>query len=230
MGLKGHFPREIENCTYHLTYHLTGNKLTGTIPSDISLLLQNVTSLDLSSNNFAGEIPKSIMNCTHLSVLRLDNNQLTGFIPPEINQLRSLSNSSVANSLLSGPVPVFSDLPIPAESDAIILGDCTIPAESYANNLGLCGALLEPCKPSPKKFIVLCKEGFMVGWIVAMVTVVVVMFRNTPILLVKKAITKKNKKLMKVGTRWFSTDERSKNMMMSQMERMVTRMSFTKIS
>ena len=89
----------------------------------------------------------------------------------------------------------------------------TIPAESYANNLGLCGAPLEPCKPSPKKFIVLCKEGFLVGWIVAMVTVVVVMFRNTPILLVKKAITKKNKKLMKAGTRWCSTDERSKNMM-----------------
>ena len=89
----------------------------------------------------------------------------------------------------------------------------TIPAESYANNLGLCGAPMEPCKPSPKKFIVLCKEGFLVGWIVAMVTVVVLMFRNTPILLVKKAITKKNKKLMKAGTRWCSTDERSKNMM-----------------
>ncbi|KAM3750026.1 hypothetical protein ACB098_04G006500 [Castanea mollissima] len=216
MGLKGHFPREIENCTSMMGLDLSGNKLTGTIPSDISLLLPNVTSLDLSSNNFAGEIPKSIVNCAYLKVLRLDNNQLTGFIPPEINQLQRLSNFSVANNLLSGPVPVFSGR--------------TIPAESYANNLGLCGAPLEPCKPSHKKFIVLCKEGFLVGWIVAMVTVVVVMVRNMPILLVKKAITKKNKKLMKAGTRWCSTDERSKNMMMSQMERMVTRMSFTEIS
>ncbi|KAL4631873.1 hypothetical protein ACB092_04G009400 [Castanea dentata] len=216
MGLKGHFPREIENCTSIMDLDLSGNKLTGTIPSDISLLLQNVTSLDLSSNNFSGEIPKSIVNCDYLNVLRLENNQLTGFIPPEINQLQRLGNFSVANNLLSGPVPVFSGR--------------TIPAESYANNLGLCGAPLEPCKPSPKKFIVLCKEGFLVGWIVAMVTVVVVMFRNTPMLLVKKAITKKNKKLMKAGTRWCSTDERSKNMMMSQMERMVTRMSFTEIS
>ena len=197
MGLKGHFPREIENCTSIMGLDLSGNELTGTI----SLLLPNVTSLGLSSNNFSGEIPKSIVNCTYLSVLRLDTNQLTGFIPPEINHLRRLPTFSVANNLLSGPVPVCSDLTIPSESDATILKLCPFPAESYANNLGLCGAPLEPCKPSPKKFIVPCKEGFVVGWIVAMVTVVVVMFRNTPILLVKKAISKKNKKLMKAGTR-----------------------------
>ena len=177
MGLKGHFPRKIENCTSITGLDLSGDELTGTIPSDISSLLWYVTSLDLSSNNFSGEIPQSIVNCTYLSVLRLDNYQLTGFIPPKINQLPRLRTFRAAN------------------------------------NLGLCGAPLEPCKPSPKKFIVLRKEGFLVGWIVAMVTVVVVMFRNTPILLVKKAITKKNEKLMKSGTRWCSTDERSKNMM-----------------
>ena len=150
---------------------LSGNDLTCTIPSDLSMLLRYVNTLNLSSNNFVGEIPKSIVNCTYLSVLRLDNNQLTGSIRPEINQLQRLCTFSVANNLLSGPVPVFSDLTIPIESDAIILGHCTIPVESYANNLGLCGASLEPCKPSPKKFIVLCKEGFVVGWIDAMVIV-----------------------------------------------------------
>ena len=66
---------------------------------------------------------------------------------------------------------MFSDLTIPIESDAIILGHCTILVESYAKNLGLCGASLEPCKSSPKKFIVLYKEGFVVGWIDAMVIV-----------------------------------------------------------
>ena len=87
MGLKGHFPREIENYTSITGLDFSGNELSCTIPSDISMLLMFVTSLDLSSNNFSGEIPKSIVNCVYLNVLRLDNNQLKGFIPPEINQL-----------------------------------------------------------------------------------------------------------------------------------------------
>ena len=49
MGLKGHFPREIENCTSITGLDLSGNELSGTIPSDISMLLVFVTSLDLSS-------------------------------------------------------------------------------------------------------------------------------------------------------------------------------------
>ena len=69
MGLKAHFPREIENCSSMKGLDLSGNELTGTIPSDISMLLGFVTSLDLSSNNFAGENPKSIVNCVYLNVL-----------------------------------------------------------------------------------------------------------------------------------------------------------------
>nr|POE98447.1 putative inactive leucine-rich repeat receptor-like protein kinase [Quercus suber] len=219
--LKGNFPREIKNCSFLTHLDLSGNELSGTIPSDIFDFLPSLKFLDLSSNNFTGEIPKSVVNCHSLNVLRLDNNRLTGLIPPKINELRSLDKFSVANNLLSGPVPVFS---------------ChKIPSESYANNLGLCGAPLEPCLPSTKKFIVLFKEGFVVGWSIAMVSVAVVMFRNTLRFLMKKATTKKNKKIKKAvigagGARWCFTDERSRNMMMSQMERTVIRMSFTEIS
>ena len=138
MGLKGQFPQGIKNCSSLTGLDLSGNELSGAIPSDISQLLSAVLKLDLSFNNFSGEIPKSIVNCTDLYLLRLDNNQLTGLIPPEIGQLQ-LTKFSVANNLLLGPVPVFSD-PI-------------IHAESYANNRGLCGAPLEPCIPSPKKFM-----------------------------------------------------------------------------
>ena len=81
-----------------------------------------------------------------------------------------------------------------------------IPLESYAN----------------KKFIVLFKEGFLVGWSIAMVSVVVVMFRNTLRFLMKKATTKKNKKIKKAvigagGARWCFTDERSRNMMVTSL-------------
>ena len=194
MGLKGQFPQGIKNCSSLTGLDLSGNELSGAIPSDISQLLSAVLKLDLSFNNFSGEIPKSIVNCTDLYLLRLDNNQLTGLIPPEIGQLQ-LTKFSVANNLLSGPVPVFSN-PI-------------IHAESYANNRGLCGAPLEPCIPSPKKFSVLFKEGFVVGWVVAMVSVVVVMFLKRPLvkMVMKEAIG---------GTRGsFTYDERSKNTMVT---------------
>lgn len=118
MRLKGQFPRINNYCSLtHL--NLSGNYLTGTIPSEISWLMF-VTVLDLSTNNFSGEIPKSIVNCTYLNVLRLANNQLTGLIPPELVLLHRIKNFSVANNLLSGPVPMFYNI--------------TFPAESYANN------------------------------------------------------------------------------------------------
>ncbi|GMY32965.1 probably inactive leucine-rich repeat receptor-like protein kinase At5g48380 [Fagus crenata] len=211
MGLKGQFPREIQNCSSLTGLDLSGNELSGAIPSDISQLLPAVLKLDLSFNNFSGEIPKSIVNCTHLYLLRLDNNQLTGLIPPEIGQLQ-LTNFSVANNLLSGPMPVFSNL--------------SFPAECYANNRGLCGAPLEPCMPSSEKFSVLFTEGFVVGWVVEMVSVIVFMFVKW--LLVKKATTKKNEKIMKEIKEF--TNERTKNRMISQMGGMVTRMSLTELS
>jgi hypothetical protein len=108
MGLRGQFPRGIENCSSLTGLDLSSNKLSGPLPSDISILLIFITSLDLSSNNFSGEIPESIANCTYLNVLKLDNNHLTGEIPVEIGLLRRLKTFSVSNNQLTGLVPTFS--------------------------------------------------------------------------------------------------------------------------
>ncbi|KAI4296514.1 hypothetical protein L6164_036464 [Bauhinia variegata] len=98
MGLKGQFPRGIQNCTSLSGLYLRRNQLSGPIPSDISKLLPFVTSLDLSSNRFSGEIPTGIANCTYLNVLRLDNNQLSGKIPQSIALMNRLKESSFANN------------------------------------------------------------------------------------------------------------------------------------
>ncbi|KAG7970395.1 hypothetical protein I3843_07G082000, partial [Carya illinoinensis] len=135
MGLKGEFPRGIENCTSLTGLDLSRNKLSGSIPSDISDKLLFVTSLDLSSNNFSGEIPLSLANCTYLNVLKLDHNQLTGMIPPELAMLARIKEFSVSNNLLSGPVPSFDSIGT---------------AEGYANNLGLCGGPLKSCQGTTK--------------------------------------------------------------------------------
>lgn len=138
MGLKGKFPRGIENCSSLTGLDLSNNKLSGPIPYDISEKLQFVTSLDLSSNSFSGEIPVSIANCTYLNVLKLDHNQLTGAIPLQLGQLNRIKTFSASNNLLSGQVPVFS-----SNSGAT--------TESYANNLGLCGGPLRACQGAAKK-------------------------------------------------------------------------------
>uniref|UniRef100_M1CMI4 ATP binding protein n=2 Tax=Solanum tuberosum TaxID=4113 RepID=M1CMI4_SOLTU len=158
MGLKGEFPRGIENCTSITSLDLSSNELYGTIPSDISKLIRFTITLDLSSNQFSGAIPSDIANCSFLNSLRLDNNKLQGPIPPEIALLGRLKNFNVANNMLVGPVPRFIN--------------STFPAESYANNPGLCGPPLELCGTKHVGFMlstVLNRRvqfacGFVTGW------------------------------------------------------------------
>ncbi|CAK9139450.1 unnamed protein product [Ilex paraguariensis] len=137
MGLKGEFPQGIANCTSLTGVDMSSNKLYGPIPSNISQILQFVTSLDLSSNNLSGDIPLDLANCSYLNVLKLDNNQLSGQIPAQIGLLGRIKTFSVSNNRLTGPVPTFSN--------------ATISADSYAGNAGLCGSPLPACKGPPKK-------------------------------------------------------------------------------
>ncbi|KAK9997695.1 hypothetical protein SO802_022381 [Lithocarpus litseifolius] len=113
--------------------------------------------------------------------------------------LHRIKNFSVANNRLSGPVPMFYNI--------------AFPAESYANNLGLCGAPLDPCMAAPAKFHVLFKQGFLVGWVFSMVSVVVVIFLYTPWVPLQNATIKNNKRMKEAidGSQGSATTERSKN-------------------
>lgn len=133
MGLKGQFPRAIQNCSSLTGLDLSINQLSGTIPSDINKLLAFVVTLDLSSNDFSGNIPVGLANCSYLNVLKLDQNQLTGQIPPLLAQLDRIKTFTVTNNFLTGPVPSFAS-------------KAGITADSYSNNSGLCGVPLDPCQ------------------------------------------------------------------------------------
>uniref|UniRef100_A0A2N9ET20 non-specific serine/threonine protein kinase n=1 Tax=Fagus sylvatica TaxID=28930 RepID=A0A2N9ET20_FAGSY len=132
MGLKGHFPLALNNCTSLTGLDLSNNNLFGNIPQNFSQLLEFVTTLDLSSNNFSGPIPVSLANCTYLNILKLDHNRLTGQIPAQLGLLARIKQFSVANNLLTGPVPYFAN--------------ASITVDDYANNPGLCGPPLERCQ------------------------------------------------------------------------------------
>ncbi|KAK9167881.1 hypothetical protein Syun_000021 [Stephania yunnanensis] len=131
---------------------LRSNRLTGTLPSDISslpslhyLFLQNnnfsgnipsslspgLRLLDLSFNSFTGDIPNTIgLHLTNLTGLSLQNNSLTGQIP-DIN-LPKLKHLNLSYNNLSGSIP----LSLRNFNNA-----------SFVGNSLLCGPPLNSCSP-----------------------------------------------------------------------------------
>ncbi|CAK9134929.1 unnamed protein product [Ilex paraguariensis] len=205
MGLKGEFPRGIANCTSLTGLDFSSNKLYGSIPSDISKMLEFVTSLDLSSNNFSGAIPLNLANCSYLNVLKLDNNQLTGQIPAEIGRLGRIKTFSVTNNHLTGPVPIFSN--------------ATIPAESYAKNAGLCGGPLPPCKGSSKK----THPGIIVGAAGGGVTLGALAVGIGLFFLLRR-VSKKKKDDDPEGNKWAKSIKGAKGIKFSMFEKSVSKM------
>ncbi|GAB2286611.1 hypothetical protein Dimus_021006 [Dionaea muscipula] len=149
MGLKGHFPLGLQNCTSLTMLDLSNNDFNGPLPSNMSKLIPYVTTLDLSSNNFSGDIPSSLDNCSFLNVLNLDHNQFSGQIPPTLARLARIKIFNVAYNRLSGSVPIF--------------GHNYNVSVSYDNNLGLCNGPLDPCVAHPKKIQVGVIVGALAG-------------------------------------------------------------------
>merc|ERR1719282_992197 len=73
----GHIPSDIEKMQSLKEIMLYDNKLTGTIPNQITFL-NNVISISMSYNDFKGTIPSEIGKMEHLTLLHLHGNGLTG--------------------------------------------------------------------------------------------------------------------------------------------------------
>ncbi|KAK7394619.1 hypothetical protein VNO78_15152 [Psophocarpus tetragonolobus] len=205
MGLKGQFPRGIQNCSSMTGLDFSLNRLSKTIPADISTLLRFVTSLDLSANDFTGEIPASLSNCTYLNSLKLDQNQLTGQIPANLSQLPRLKSFSVANNLLTGQVPSFKQ------------GVAT--AESYANNSGLCGPPLEACQPKSSTSNTAVIAGAAVGGVtVAALGLGIGMFFYV------RRISYRKKEEDPEGNKWATSLKGTKQIKVSTFEKAVSKM------
>lgn len=218
-GLIGEFPRGLRNCTSLTSLDLSGNNLYGTIPSDISTILEHVTTLDLSNNEFSGNIPPDIANCQYLNVLKLNNNYLEGEIPSRIVYLDRLKMFSVANNYLTGTVPSFLYR--------------TIAADSFANNPELCGEPLKRCEDSwIWKHIdrALFIKAFMIGWVVFFTLVLVLCLVKFPTKVINKIVSLnkwklRSKKPMNSG----SEEELSCQHKILKLEKFVMRMSFKEL-
>ncbi|XP_057499616.1 receptor-like protein EIX2 [Actinidia eriantha] len=83
---------------------LSGNKLTGEIPEDITSLLV-LGTLNLSRNHLTGSIPEKIGEFRWLETLDLSHNNLSRPIPQSISSLTSLSHLNLSDNNLSGRIP-----------------------------------------------------------------------------------------------------------------------------
>ncbi|XP_076914428.1 inactive LRR receptor-like serine/threonine-protein kinase BIR2 [Bidens hawaiensis] len=130
LGLIGSLPSDLRFCGSLQKLDLSGNNLTGSIPSNLCTWLPYLVDLDLSRNQLTGEIPAGLGKCSYLNSLILSDNQLSGSIPSEFVNLGRLNKLSVANNDLTGQIPSTLS---------------KLDAAGFEGNKGLCGDPIGGC-------------------------------------------------------------------------------------
>ncbi|MYC31134.1 MAG: hypothetical protein F4X65_13770 [Chloroflexi bacterium] len=87
-----------------LKLDLSGNKLTGPIPTRLARL-DTLEHLDLADNGLSGEVPTVLGDLSDLVELSLGTNRLTGAIPRSLGSLGNLEVLALGNNHLSGAIP-----------------------------------------------------------------------------------------------------------------------------
>ncbi|KAJ1268643.1 hypothetical protein BS78_07G150300 [Paspalum vaginatum] len=108
---------DLSNCQFHglippftqwpmiSSIDLSGNNLTGSLPSDGYLALHNLTTVSLSNNSISGVIPASLFSLPSLETLDLSENNFTGNFLLHPNISSNLRKIDLSNNKLQGPIP-----------------------------------------------------------------------------------------------------------------------------
>ena len=97
-------PANLHNLDELDTLDLSGNTISGSIPTDLGSLT-SLTSLDLSVNGLSGSIPTELGGLTSLASLDLSVNGLSGSIPTELGSLTSLTSLDLSDNSLGNSIP-----------------------------------------------------------------------------------------------------------------------------
>ncbi|KAK6913181.1 Serine-threonine/tyrosine-protein kinase, catalytic domain [Dillenia turbinata] len=154
MQLSGTVPDSLQYCESLQVLDLSGNNLSGSIPSQICTWLPFLVTLDLSSNDFTGEIPPDLVNCMYLNYLILSNNKLSGSIPYQFSSLARLKKFSVANNELTGTIPSYFG---------------SFDASDFTGNDGLCGRPLGKCGGLSKKDLAIIIAAGVFGAVASLI-------------------------------------------------------------
>ena len=98
-NLTGTLPRDYFIRLQNLTLlHLYSNQLSGTIPDFTSQdrrINNRLNNLALSENNFYGTLPKSIGDLSQLQFLYLFDNKFSGTVPSSLSKLMSIGKCKI---------------------------------------------------------------------------------------------------------------------------------------
>ncbi|KAK4433806.1 putative LRR receptor-like serine/threonine-protein kinase [Sesamum alatum] len=125
----GQIPKEISNCKDLVSLNLYGNELSGEIPPEVgsisslqslllgensfsrdvpeSLVMSNLSLLDLSRNGFGGDVQEVFGRLHQVKSLVLSGNSYTGgLLSSGIPELQNISELDLSENDFSGPLPV----------------------------------------------------------------------------------------------------------------------------
>ena len=102
--LTGPIPSELGNLENLENLHLWGNALTGPVPASLGNLT-GLRSLSLGANDLSGPIPSELGRLVNLEYLQLWGNALTGPVPASLGNLTGLRSLDLGRNDLTGPIP-----------------------------------------------------------------------------------------------------------------------------
>ncbi|XP_031257533.1 probable LRR receptor-like serine/threonine-protein kinase At3g47570 [Pistacia vera] len=118
-SLYGNIPSGITNLVNLISFQISINQFSGTIPEElarnqlIGSIPPNISNLkvlstfDVSDNNLSGEIPNQLSLCSSLEYLYIKGNFFEGFIPSPFSSLRGIRDIDLSHNNLSGQIPKF---------------------------------------------------------------------------------------------------------------------------
>ncbi|KAK8300335.1 hypothetical protein V6Z12_D05G382400 [Gossypium hirsutum] len=98
------FLSSLTNCKNLKTIGVSGNPLSGVLPTYIGNLSKSLQYFYASNCELQGIIPMEIGNITNLLLLQLRHNKLSGFIPASIGGLRNLQALDLSSNKLGGHI------------------------------------------------------------------------------------------------------------------------------
>jgi serine/threonine protein kinase len=101
----GPFPAGLSNLPNLQILYLGNNSFTGSIPRNMWKTMINLKELTFWGNKLTGTIPPEMGLLVNLTYLNMNKNSLYGGLPPELGSLVKLERALLYKNLFTGPIP-----------------------------------------------------------------------------------------------------------------------------